>query len=128
MRATTIQIVISGEKSNQSTLENIQTSSELESVLEDGGYTYRRAVGRYRGVQETSYMVTIYSAADVHRLLGIAAEFGQESILEINQGHGWLLFTGGEEEYLGSIYEASGREESYTQVGSKLFTFRREVS
>lgn len=123
----TTYIVISAEKSDHSKVYNIQASAELESILEDRGYPFRRATGSYRGVHEASYLIPVTRYTEVNQLRDLAAEFGQESILEIKQGHGWLLFTDGTEEYLGTTVEATGRETAYTQVGSKLFTFRREA-
>jgi hypothetical protein len=124
----TTYIVISAEKSNLSTLENIERTAEMESCLQFFSFTYRRAVGRYRGVEESSFLIPVETYAQVHRLRSLGAEFDQESILEIKQGHGWLLNTDGDsEEYLGTVYEATGREDAYTQVGSKLFTFWREA-
>lgn len=120
-------IILSAEKSTESTLDNIQRSAELESSLELSRYAFRRAIGRYRGTQETSYVVPVSTKEDIQFLRILAASFQQESILEVNQGHGWLLFLEGGEEYIGLIVNASGREESYTQVGSKLFTFKKEV-
>lgn len=121
----TTYIILSAERSNLSTLDNIQRSAELEGVLEDHRFTFKRAIGRYRGTQETSYIVPVHTRGDIHQLKLIATVFQQEAILEIAQGHGWLLYTNGDEEYVGSIIDASGREESYTQVGSKLFTFKK---
>jgi len=118
-------IILSAEKSELSTLDNIQRSAELEGVLEDHAFTFKRAIGRYRGSQETSYIVPVQTKTDIHQLKLIATVFKQESILEVSQGHGWLLFTEGGEEYIGSVVNASGREDSYTQVGSKLFTFKK---
>lgn len=125
MRAHNTYIILSGEKANESTLDNIQRSAELEGVLEDHGFTFKRAIGRFRGVQETSFIVPVRGREDINQLKLIATVFKQESILELNQGHGWLLYTDGGEDYIGSIVNASGREESYTQVGSKLFTFKK---
>jgi hypothetical protein len=118
-------IVISAEKSNLSALENIQRSAELEDCLDAIGLTYKRAIGRYRGSEETSFIVTLNTYKQINIMLRLGVEFNQESILEIKQGHGWLINTDGSEEYIGSIYQATGREDSYTQVGSNLFTFKK---
>lgn len=123
----TTYIVLSADKSTASAIENIHRSAELETVLEDRGHTFRRATGSYRGVRETSYLIPVTRYTEVNSLRNLAAEFGQESILEIKQGHGWLLFTDGTEEYIGTTVEATGREEAYTQVGSRLFTFQKEA-
>ena len=125
MRHYNTYIILSAEKSTESTLDNIQRSAELESSLELSQYTFKRAIGRYRGTQETSYIVPVDTRHDIQFLRILAASFQQESILEVSQGHGWLLFTDGGEEYIGSVVNASGREDSYTQVGSKLFTFKK---
>jgi hypothetical protein len=125
MRHYNTYIILSAEKSTESTLDNIQRSAELESSLELSQYTFKRAIGRYRGTQETSYIVPVDTRQDIQFLRILAASFQQESILEVSQGHGWLLYTEGSEEYIGSVVNASGREDSYTQVGSKLFTFRK---
>lgn len=118
-------IIISAEKSTERALENIQRSAELEAILEEQGYNFKRAVGSYRGIRETSYLVPVTKYTEVEELRLLAKQFGQESILEIKQGHGWLLFTDGTEEYLGSTVEATGKEDAYTQVGSRLFTFKK---
>lgn len=125
MSYNTTYIVISAEKSTVSALENIHRSAELVDILKERGHTFRLATGSYRGVKETSYLVPVTKYTEVNQLRQLAAEFGQESILEIKQGHGWLLFTDGTEEYIGTVFEATGREESYTQVGSKLFTIKK---
>ena len=78
-------------------------------------------------MHEASYLVQVTRYTEVNDLRQLAAEFGQESILEIKRHHGWLLFTDGTEEYIGTTVEATGREEAYTQVGSRLFTFRKEA-
>jgi len=127
MRHYNTYIILSAEKSELSTLDNIQRSAELESSLELSQYTFKRAIGRYRGTQETSYIVPVDTRHDIQFLRILAASFQQESILEVSQGHGWLLFIEGGEEYIGSVVNASGREDSYTQVGSRLFTFKKEA-
>lgn len=123
----TTYVVISGEVSSEPTLQNIQNTAELEFQLEIDGFKFKRGIGRFRGVQESIFMVPVNTYRDVEYLRRIAREYGQESVLEIKQGHGWLLNTDGTEEYAGSVFEATGREESYTQVGSKLFTVRKEA-
>lgn len=118
-------IIISAEKSTANTLDNIRRSAELEAVLESSGMSFKRAIGRFRGTEETSYVVRTHTRGEVYYLRKLASEFQQESVLEVTQGHGWLLLTGGGEEYIGTIVNASGQEESYTQVGSKLFTLKK---
>lgn len=120
-------IVISAEKSTLPARENIYRSAELVEILKERGYPFRLATGSYRGVRETSYVVQVTRYTEVNDLRQLAAEFEQESILEIKLQHGWLLFTDGTEEYLGTTVEATGTEEAYTQVGSRLFTFRKEA-
>ena len=127
MSHNTTYIVISAEKSTESTYDNLHRTAELELLLESQGYPFRRAIGSYRGIQEASFLVSVTRYEDIESLRSLAAEFGQESILEIKQGHGWLLFTDGTEEYIGTTVEATGREQAYTQVGSRLFTFRKEA-
>lgn len=118
-------IILSAEKSTETPRTNLERSAELEGVLEDHGYKFKRAIGRYRGAEETSFIVPVNNNHNIQELKLIATVFQQESVLEVGQGHGWLLYTNGGEEYIGSIVNASGREESYTQVGSKLFTFSK---
>lgn len=125
--SNTTYVVISGEISTEPTLQNIQNTAELEFQLEVDGFKFKRGVGRFRGMQESVFMVPVNTYQDVEYLRRTAREYGQESILEIKQGHGWLLGTDGHEEYIGTVFEATGREESYTQVGSKLFTVKREA-
>lgn len=123
--SNTTYIVISGEVSTEPALQNIQNTAEMEFQLQVDGFNFKRGIGRFRGSQESIFMVPVSTYRDVNYLRRMAREYGQESILEIKQGHGWLLNTDGSEEYIGTVFEATGSEESYTQVGSKLFTVRK---
>ena len=120
-------IVMSADRLGDSGLEAIQRNLEMQFQLVIDGFEYKRGTGRFQGNEESIFMVSVPVYKDVRYLRRIAKEFEQESILEIKQGYGWLLYSDGTEEYIGSVFEATGREESYTQVGSKLFTIRKEA-
>ena len=118
---------MSADRLGDSGLEAIQRNLEMQFQLVIDGFEYKRGTGRFQGNKESIFMVSVPVYKDVRYLRRIAKEFEQESILEIKQGYGWLLYSDGTEEYIGSVFEATGREESYTQVGSKLFTIRKEA-
>lgn len=128
MRYTTAHVILTAESSTSPVIDNIRKSTELEAHLMTRGYVFKRAIGRYRGVQETCYIVMAPTRGHIKELKDLATSYNQPHVIEINQGHSWLLDTEERgEEYLGAIFQATGKEECYTQVGSKLFTFRREA-
>ena len=120
-------IVMSADRSGDSKLEAIQRNLEMQFQLAIDKFEYKRGTGRFQGNEESIFMVSVPVYSDVRYLRRMAKEFEQESILEIKQGYGWLLYSDGTEEYIGSVFEATGKVESYTQVGSKLFTIRKEA-
>ena len=120
-------IVMGADRLGDSKMETIQRNLEMEFQLGIDGFEYKRGTSRFQGNEHSIFMISVPVYKDVKYLRRIAKEFEQKSILEIKQGYGWLLYSDGTEEYISSVFEATSREESYTQVGSKLFTIRKEA-
>lgn len=123
------QVLISAELNQLSPRENIQRTTELRDVLGTGAFRMWVGVrGVYKGSAESAFLVTLKDYEyGMDYLLRLAREFGQESILELKQGHGWLHYMDGREEYLGRIIPAIGVEPSYTElIDGTRFTFTKE--
>jgi hypothetical protein len=130
----TTYVVISAEKADLSPRDNINRTEELLDILSDHGFTYTRGIGKYNGTLEESVLVSINNYPLVNTedsitwMQMIAREFGQECILEIKQGHGWLRYTAGGEEYIGTMRPATETEDAYSKFGDLVFRISKDES
>lgn len=72
---------------------NAQRTRDLARLLHSFKVSYRKALGRYHGTDETSFLVTVTpeTADETLRLaLELANRFEQEAILEVNETQGTL--------------------------------------
>lgn len=124
--SNTTYVVISAEKSNLSPRDNINRTEELLDVLTQFQLPYVRGIGKYNGVLEESILVTVHDYPNVSLLRTIAKDFEQECILEIKQGHGWLRYTAGGEEYIGTMQPATETEDAYSKFGGLVFRISKD--
>jgi len=128
----TTYVVISAEKSDLSPRDNINRTEELLDILSDHGFTYTRGIGKYNGILEESVLVSINNYPlvntedSINWMQMIAREFGQECILEIKQGHGWLRYSDGGEEYIGTMRPATETEDAYSKFGDLVFRISKD--
>lgn len=124
MRTQAKFVLMSGERSHLSPRENMWRTEELADCLRGAGFSFREVKGVYKGQAEVSFLVLVSNRTDVLLLDLLADQFQQECILESADGHGWLRHSGGEETYLGTLQEATGKEEAYTDLGDRKILFR----
>lgn len=116
-------VLISAELSNLSKETNMSRTVGLEAVLSWKGYKFTKALGSYKGSQETSFVVDA-SEDIVNNLLEIAKTASQESILVVNEDRkASLLYPSGKSEFLGEMIhiEPSEAIDSYTLVNGNYF-------
>lgn len=86
--------------------------------------------GKYTSIDgqvmvETAYVVKTTNNEKA-KILENSFGSGEESVLEIAQDRGWLLFRDGNEKYLGKIcYSDSEPSGDWTKVGDRYFTFKK---
>ena len=103
------------------------------ALLHEAGFSdYIQAKGSYKGVQEASYIIPIRGARDLDRLLALAANTGQESILvSRNDRTSYLIYVnGGEETELGVLkpWFRSELPDAYTAIGNNVWAIEGGVS
>lgn len=122
MKSRQTVIFISAERSELDLRTNNWRTEELRDLLTERGFRYRPAIGVYKGTKENSFIVEIRTPSEISELLSLSRDFDQECILEMTDGHGWLIF-GEDESYLGKLASADGTEEAYTDLGDRLIKF-----
>jgi hypothetical protein len=122
----TTYVVISAEKTNLSARDNMQRTEELIDILSSHGFEYTRGVGKYNGVLEEAVLAAVPSYPNISWLMAVAQDFDQDCILEIKQGHGWLRYTNGTEEYIGTMRPANETENAYSKFGDNIFRISKD--
>ena len=80
MRTENVEIcIISAELATNSTLVNQSATTRIEIGLQDLKHT--KCLGVYKGTPEVSFLVIIHSDKDRAKLIDLAQDFNQESIL-----------------------------------------------
>ena len=82
MRTENVEIcIISAELSSRSVQFNTRTTHNMETILNDYGFSFTQVLGSYKGATEQSFLVIIHSDKDRAKLIDLAQDFNQESIL-----------------------------------------------
>lgn len=82
-------IILSAELSTLPAIVNAQRTAHLKALLKAYGLHAKRALGRYHGTEETSFIVSVdalHAAETLQVTTELARHFDQESILDINGG------------------------------------------
>jgi len=74
-------IIISAELKALPYIDNIMRTNRLRKLLSDSGYTFKDALGRFDGVNETSFVV---NSNDVDALRSIALTFDQQCVMYVD--------------------------------------------
>lgn len=122
------QVIISAELPTMSERENKYRTQSLMNDLSEEGYIWVAVRGTYKGTSETSILVTLgmdYSNQMLY-LRELAQSYNQNSILEISQDRGWLLFGDDTEEYLGTRKMGTNREAMTELPDGTTFYFTHE--
>lgn len=106
--------------------QNNARTEQLHAMIRSDYRVTIEVAGYYKGTPERSFLVWIRNDADIDVLLGIAAEFMQESILVV---HGdktcQLYYTDGRLQEIGlweNISESSlHRYSSYTKIAGRYY-------
>ncbi len=81
--------VLSAERSDLPADENARLTSELQGSLERSGVRYKPVFGTWEGRSERSFLVVGNEAREI--VLGLAADFHQDAVLEVTPGRLALL-------------------------------------
>lgn len=82
MRTENVEIcIISAELSSRSVQFNTRTTHNMETILNDYGFSFTQVLGSYKGATEQSFLVIVNSDKDRAKLIDLAQDFNQESIL-----------------------------------------------
>lgn len=123
-------IILSGELSNQTKLENQSRTADLYKSLRSLNIPFKTVVGVYKGVKEESFVTTPRDASEFSTVLSLASHFDQESVLHLDSNRrAKLIFRGGQVEHLGyftSVPEKIARaQDAYTQDGDDFYIVRK---
>lgn len=77
--------ILSAEHLRASSLANSEATDTLATLLERAGYSFRRALGSYKGTTENSFIVKAHTDDVIKHLRDLAWNFNQESILIIDE-------------------------------------------
>lgn len=94
-----MRFLISAELSTLSPEVNAMRSKELKALLKGHGLNPKQAFGRYKGIDEVSYLIEASPehASRAHSLIqGLANDYGQESILALQGTSGVIQTPQGE--------------------------------
>lgn len=126
-------VILSGELSSLSSKENVRRTELLNDMLVELNFSFNSALGVYKGVAESSFVVLINDSADLETLKNFAFKsFNQESILhqDTNQ-EAFLIYQNGTMERLGRLEQISKDEAesliSYTEMDGKYYTAKKRV-
>jgi hypothetical protein len=117
MNTSPTQIIICPENPDQVTT--------VKMMLNVDKFNYKEGISRYRGQESTVFLTSVDSQQQIEQIKNLAREFNQPSLVEIKQGHSWLIELAGNEIYLGPVIKSKTLENIYAQIGSKLLTFKR---
>jgi len=114
---TPYHAILSAERSDLNDCENRARTSELIDCLETYGIKFKQVCGCYKGVMETSFYCILKDDTDLNTILGLAADFEQETVLirhpETDSCELWKPETGEPLETLGEWTET-------TKTGAEL--------
>lgn len=117
--------IISAERDDLTTEENAARTIKLAERLEAEGVPIISAEGMYKGSGEASFIIATTEPALLDKARNIAKEFGQESILIVDQNRSSRFeYTKDKSlEELGVFQEVSSVEgvDAYTRVGGKNY-------
>lgn len=115
-------IILSGELKALSGIENLKRTNTLRLRLQREGYSFKEALGRFQGVDETSFVV---NSNDTDSLLDIANKYDQISILLVDDisRDAYLVDSNGKSCYVG-IFQLSNRDEA---LANEAFTMINEA-
>lgn len=121
-------VILSAELSSLSKKENERRSELLNDMLVELNFSFNPALGVYKGVGESSFVVLINDGADLETLKNFAFKsFNQESILhqDANQ-EAFLIYQNRTMERLGRLEQISKDEAeklvAYTEMNGKYYT------
>jgi len=89
-----MRYIISAELSTLDQATNKQRSNDLKALLRSHGLNARLAIGRYKGIDETSYLIetdSIHASNAYETMIELARLFDQECFLALSGGHGTLI-------------------------------------
>jgi hypothetical protein len=85
---TSTIVLMSAERPEFDTLDNLHRTIELENLLLDGEFLYNYATGVWKGATEHSFIIALKpdgkQTDQVEFLAGLAKQFNQEAILVVS--------------------------------------------
>lgn len=120
-------VMLSAYQSDKPLGVNMLAQVDLVKMLGRAGLSFTSATGCYNGVLEESVAVCITGQVQVDWLIGVAASFGQESILiRFTDGSCYLHFpANGAQEYIGQWTQISEgkakRSLAYSKKGNTYY-------
>lgn len=126
-------VILSAELSTNTFEGNRQRTATLEGILQDLHLPFNKALGVYKGSEETSFVVIVRDETDIEVLRDFAFKnFGQESILvqDANQ-EAYLLYQDGTTERLGVLEQTTKenalKQDAYTLMNDQYYITRSRI-
>lgn len=121
-------VILSAELSTNSFEKNRQLTENLACCIDDCSFKAKRAIGVYKGSEETCFVVIVNNEDELQTLKDFAFKnFGQESILhqDANQ-EAYLIYNNGKTEQLGRLEQVNPKYietlDSYTVLDDRVYT------
>ena len=120
-------VILSGELSNLSAVENEKRTSNLQACLVDCGFSFKTCIGVYKGSKEVSFVVLVKNSGDIQALKDFAFKsFKQESLMfQDANGLCNLEFSNGTNETLGKFRTVNPKfieqYDNYMVLDGKVF-------
>ena len=122
--------IISAELAHLGKDANIKRTATLQLDLAKAGLAFKKAAGSYGGTPERSFMVIEYSEPLQSKVMALAEDYNQESVLRRDvSGASSLIFQDGTEQYIGEWTPVTSGEalksDGYTFCDGQFFTTKR---
>ncbi len=124
-------LILSAELNTRTKEENDRVTSNLETSLNECNISFNKAIGYYKGSEETSFVCLPKNEQEVEVLKDFAFKsFKQESVLfQDSNGQSYLIFENDEEETIGKLRQVNSKLieqlESYTIMNGAIYTTER---